>query len=63
MECDQNTVVHPPNKGFERKIELSITPKLYNHLLFLDFNGKGKIVFKLSQPYIFLYRRIDFGFL
>lgn len=41
QESELNTVVHPPNRAFQRKIKLSTVPVIYDHLLFLEFNEKG----------------------
>ncbi|KAJ3663662.1 hypothetical protein Zmor_007895 [Zophobas morio] len=49
LEVQQNTVVYPPNKALERKIELSTTPVVYDHLLFLDFNEKGESILGSSN--------------
>jgi hypothetical protein len=49
LEVEHNTVVYPPNKCLERKIELSTTPVVYDHLLFLDFNGKGESILGSSN--------------
>lgn len=49
LQVEQNTVVYPPNKALERKIEFSTTPVIYDHLLFLDFNEKGNTEYNLQR--------------
>lgn len=45
MDNSNNTkvegVIFPPNKPMDRKLAFSTTPKLYDTLLFIDFNSEG----------------------
>lgn len=45
MENSNNTkverVIFPPNKPMDRKLTFSTSPKLYDSLLFMDFNSEG----------------------
>lgn len=45
MENSNNTkverVIFPPNKPMYRKLTFSTSPKLYDSLLFMDFNKEG----------------------
>lgn len=45
MENSNNTkverVIFPPNKLMDRKLAFSTSPKLYDPLLFMDFNDDG----------------------
>ncbi|EFA08077.1 uncharacterized protein LOC655874 [Tribolium castaneum] len=49
IENELNTVVYPPNKSLQRKVELSTTPVVYKHLLFLEFNEKDESVLGCSN--------------
>lgn len=53
MENSNNTkverVIFPPNKPMDRKLLFSTTPKLYDSLLFMDFNDEGWYLFSILQ--------------
>lgn len=39
-------VIFPPNKPMDRKLSFSTTPKIYDNLLFIDFNSEGIVFYK-----------------
>lgn len=59
-EAEFNVVMFPPNKQMEPRAAFSISPKVYDALMFFDFNTKGKklllttsVLFMLHLPFLF----------
>lgn len=56
MEYLNNTkverVIFPPNKPMDRKLVFSTSSKLYDSLLFMDFNSEGRHFHSVFMKYL-----------